>query len=54
MDHDATRPGFFPSESTLDYWKKFLTTLLLILATPYMLRLLFRNPGKAAAISSAV
>lgn len=54
MDSQPTRPDFFPTEATLDYWKKFLTTLLLILATPYMLRLLFRSPGKAAAISSAI
>lgn len=54
MENHATRPDWFPSEATLDYWRKFLTTVLLVLATPYMLRLLVRNPGRAAAVSSAI
>lgn len=52
--NQPTKPDFFPAEKTLDYWRKFLTLVFMILAFPYMVRMFLRNPGRAAALSSAV
>jgi len=44
----AFPPGWAPSAATLDYLQKAITVALLLLALPYLLGRLARNPGGLA------
>ncbi len=48
----APRPGW-PDKSTLDYHKVLIELLLLVLAVPWILRQLVKNPAKASHEAAA-
>lgn len=46
-------PGW-PSKGALEYWSALCTAILLALGVPYLVLQMFRNPGKALALTGRV